>query len=605
VLGSVAQDRQDDWTPRQRIEQEYYNLIARLVDQYLQLPESATLGQIVESLVGFGSLSRFFEDASAAIASRMATQLRASNARSWREAARKGSRGLQIYRALEEEMETGVGDRVREIIAENARLIRSIPQQIQEQVTREIYRAEMAGARHERIAEYLQRRIPHLSRTKAALIARTETSKSATALTRARAENLGLTWYQWETSRDARVRRSHAVLQGVLVSWGDPPSPERLVGERSTLGKYHAGNAPNCFAGSLEVNLSNGCDRLWRRFYRGPVVVLQLADGAFVEATPNHPILTRDGWLPIDALQEGDYLVKAKSNRGIASQDHKDRLVGFGNLFDSLQAQIGSEPTPGSKLYFHGDGTEDQIDVVNPNRFLLQTVMAPLFQSIAEFIFSRPNVKAHGFPADCPRNERAQVVFSSAPGFLGSLCKLSELLWSQSRHPNDIGFASVSDVDAACAKHFSDSSPITVKFSGERQFALPGLIPSLDESAVQSSLHPPVDVTPDFQAVSAEGMEEGIRLAWNGLSSGGKAHPLFDSLVKVARKVKRDFEGHVFGLQSGCGWYSVTASNIIAHNCRCDSYPVIRAADLKWPHKVFRRGRIHSMTLARFRGLQA
>ena len=34
-------------------------------------------------------------------------------------------------------------------------------------------------------------------------------------------------------------------MEGVLVNWNDPPSPEKLVGEKP-VGNYHAGNIWNC-----------------------------------------------------------------------------------------------------------------------------------------------------------------------------------------------------------------------------------------------------------------------------------------------------------------------------------------------------------------------
>lgn len=34
-------------------------------------------------------------------------------------------------------------------------------------------------------------------------------------------------------------------MEGVLVNWNEPPSPEALAGEKS-VGNYHAGNIWNC-----------------------------------------------------------------------------------------------------------------------------------------------------------------------------------------------------------------------------------------------------------------------------------------------------------------------------------------------------------------------
>jgi SPP1 gp7 family putative phage head morphogenesis protein len=187
----------------------------------------------------------------------MATAIKVENAKSWRSAARQGSRGREIYSALMEEMEGGVGDRVREIVRENARLISSIPNDVREMVNREISDREMKGLRPEAIAKFLRARVPQLTKNRVALIARTETSKSALALTQARSEGLGLEWGEWKTSEDARVRPSHRNLDKVLMRFDDPPNPEALIGEQSNLGRGLAGAFPNCRCNFLPLlNLS-------------------------------------------------------------------------------------------------------------------------------------------------------------------------------------------------------------------------------------------------------------------------------------------------------------------------------------------------------------
>ena len=76
--------------------------------------------------------------------------------------------------------------------------------------------------------------------------AKQDRSCASTALTQARSEQVGADWYEWLTSEDARVRDSHKKMNGILVAWAQPPSPERLAGEPSGLGPYHAGACPNC-----------------------------------------------------------------------------------------------------------------------------------------------------------------------------------------------------------------------------------------------------------------------------------------------------------------------------------------------------------------------
>ncbi len=71
------------------------------------------------------------------------------------------------------------------------------------------------------------------------------TTSAQSARTRARSTALGVGWYVWRTSEDERVRPSHKNMQGVLVNWKEPPSPEALVG-METCGKYHAGEIDGC-----------------------------------------------------------------------------------------------------------------------------------------------------------------------------------------------------------------------------------------------------------------------------------------------------------------------------------------------------------------------
>lgn len=278
-----------EWTPRRRIEEMYRRQIMRLLSNYLKIPTDAGLGEITRALADFSSITQFFQDSAIAIASRMATQLKVENARSWREAARQGSRGREIYEALQIELQGKVGTRMLEIVDENARLISSIPADIRAIVNREISAKETEGLRPETIARWLRVRVPELTRNKAALIARTETSKSATSLTRARSEDLGIPAYLWATSEDQRVRPSHRLMDYVIVFWDDPPNPEVLAHEKNVKhGPYNAGQIYNCRCDSYPI--LNVTDLSWpHKVYRhGQIVRMRLVD--FRKLYMNNPI---------------------------------------------------------------------------------------------------------------------------------------------------------------------------------------------------------------------------------------------------------------------------------------------------------------------------
>lgn len=187
-----------------------------------------------------------FAEYAEASALKMVTHLFSDAGRTWRQAAKHNSKGRLIFAALQKELRGPIGAAVRFQVERNAAIIKSLPLDIAKQVNEHVLREAMKGTRASEIAEQIKAFFPETSKAKANLIARTEVSKTATALTRARSEEIGVNWYIWRTSGDSRVRDSHKLMDGVLVKWTDPPSPERLNGEKRTFGNYHAGDIFNC-----------------------------------------------------------------------------------------------------------------------------------------------------------------------------------------------------------------------------------------------------------------------------------------------------------------------------------------------------------------------
>ncbi len=221
------------FSPPRREEQTYFQSIWKALSYYFKHEEVST--KVL-------TIPQWLEAYAKQAAERMVTGLLSLNSRSWREAARESGQGLRLHAALSREMLGPSGERVRALVRENAALIKSLPLKVARQVTAEAQRAQEGGKR----AEALTGRIRGVSRARAMLIARTEVSKASTALTQARAEELDLPWYVWRSSEDQRVRPSHRKMDGVLIQWTNPPSPERLIGEKKAPPPYNAGNIWMC-----------------------------------------------------------------------------------------------------------------------------------------------------------------------------------------------------------------------------------------------------------------------------------------------------------------------------------------------------------------------
>ncbi len=214
-----------------RAEQQYFADIMQILNRF---------GLDPVKLIGKGE---FLDLWARQAAQRMILGRLHASARSWRQAAHESMQGRRIYLALQKELSGPVGTRVRELVAENAKLITSFPQEVAAKVASRAAEHYAEGGRSEALLS--EKLFKHAVRSRARLVARTEVSKASTALTEARAEELNLPYYVWRSSADQRVRKGHRKMDGVIVPWTDPPSPEALVGERD-YGHYQAGNTFNC-----------------------------------------------------------------------------------------------------------------------------------------------------------------------------------------------------------------------------------------------------------------------------------------------------------------------------------------------------------------------
>ena len=224
------------------------------------------------------------------IAYRMAKMAAAQNMKSWREAAMKSTRAREIYRSLQEEItRTGLRPELEEIALRNAKLIRSVPREIAQHLTQKAVTLQQEGRRDSEIASELRKLAPNLTRSKIKLIARTEIARAGTDLDKLRAERLGLDWAVWETSQDQRVRPSHRNLNGVLMNWNDPPQPEALIGEHSTLGRGFGGQFPNCRCLMLSVVDLNEIKWPVRMYRNGGIIRVTRAQ--FLKLLPSGQLL--------------------------------------------------------------------------------------------------------------------------------------------------------------------------------------------------------------------------------------------------------------------------------------------------------------------------
>lgn len=233
---------------RNRVEARY----RRLINALLKEAEKRTAGmtdpaEIIRTLNNLTYSPEFARMCEAA-ARNSITMLAAGQKQAWQAAATASGRGKAIYKALSKELSSSsaVGQAVEQIVQENAKLIKTVPQSMAAKLSELSKQRYAEGLRPEAITKEIMKKQTGLREFEARRIARTESSKASTALAQSRAEAIGLDFYIWRTAKDGdRVRKSHQLMEGVVCRWSEPPDPEAMAGEKS-YGAYHPGCIFNC-----------------------------------------------------------------------------------------------------------------------------------------------------------------------------------------------------------------------------------------------------------------------------------------------------------------------------------------------------------------------
>lgn len=125
-------------------------------------------------------------------------------------------------------------DQLKLFSSQNAQLIKNMTGQELTRVSGIVERGLQEGKTYRDVAKDIQKSFG-ISDRHAKLIARDQTKKLNSSLTRLRQQNIGVEEYIWRTSGDERVRPTHKANEGKKFRWDDPP---KVTG--------HPGNDVNC-----------------------------------------------------------------------------------------------------------------------------------------------------------------------------------------------------------------------------------------------------------------------------------------------------------------------------------------------------------------------
>lgn len=404
-----------------------------------------------------------------------------------------------------------------------------------------------------------------ITKRRAKLIARDQTDKATQAIRRVRDENLGITEGIWVHLPGQKTsRKTHEAMNGKRFKLNEGLYDSAV--KRNVL----PGELVACYPEGSKLHGLPFAEKLYRRWYTGKLAQVVTDDGAILSVTPNHPILTSNGWKAAGLLNIGDHIVKTSSDSlFLAELDANGVVPTFDELFDAL-VLLGVSPTvlDGSTGDFHGDGIESEIDVIDIDSLLTGVDNTKTIQALCELGFTRPEVGLIAALFSGQRPAQGGLVGDITPvGFMRRCRECLPVFFSRISVAEQISFALCSDNDIIHKKAFANNITANSKTLGNFILTYARLIKGNDfffrDGIFERLFTCMWNCDTSFPEIFAESAFMHSDLLGDKFDKNAFSY----RLASIIDHSTIDFSGHVYNLQTTLGWY--IAENTVSRNCRC------------------------------------
>jgi SPP1 gp7 family putative phage head morphogenesis protein len=168
-----------------------------------------------------------------------------------------------------------------------------------------------------------------------------------------------------------------------------------------------------CFVGTDKAYSFSDIEKVFRRHYSGNLITVTTSGEKQITGTPDHPVLTPDGWLTLDKIEPGNQILYSVPSEFlvIPRKKHINVPTALSELFDAFskvsRVKVFGAGSTAAKFNGDGNAVNDKIYIEDTDRILRGNNPAMFNHGIIKDFFSRTKRR----------------VFLSA---LGCLCKSRE-----------------------------------------------------------------------------------------------------------------------------------------------------------------------------------
>lgn len=244
-----------------------------------------------------------------------------------------------------------------------------------------------------------------------------------------RAKDMGINVKkEWLATLDERTRMEHRHLDGMAVDNDEPFEVDGYTimypGDPSAEPEM----IYNCFIGDTSAYTNCDVVRSYAHQYDGDLIEIKTASGVNFTCTPNHPILTLNGWVSAASLHNGDDLLVTR----IGNKFGFGRYCNIQHVFSSMKAFHDSFKRNGTIernaalcVNFHGDIPTSEVEIVTQKRFLSNNGYPSFCESIKKFLLKLSDKTLF---CKCTFMEHFRSVWLSTLGDIRSRSKLLSFL---------------------------------------------------------------------------------------------------------------------------------------------------------------------------------